>query len=185
MDFSGKTVQQTDHIGYTRSYTPVKVKDKDSGENFIINFTNCKVQGNEASWTIKDGKVVDKNGKTVEDMTIEVTRYQAALIKAAASGDDYGDDAYLDDRDLIGAAYADNAKEALQEAKSEYKLVEDTVNNYGDGYTRYSADALEYGEIFADVENAKGDKGKLNIILEPEYQPPKIEIESKPWWKFW
>ena len=183
MGINGKTVQQTDHVGHTRSYTPVTVRDKDSGKQIVINFSNCKIEGNEATWTIKDGKVIDKNGKTVEDMTIEVTRYQAALIEAAAKGDDNGE--YLDERDLIGASYADNAQEALQIAKSEYKLVEDNVNDYGDDRQRYSADALEHGEIFADVKNDKGETGKLNIVLEPEYQAPKMDSDNKRWWNFW
>ena len=141
-----------------QNYTSVKVKDKDSGKSFVINFTNSKVKGNKAEWTIKDGKVFDKDGKTLKENEIEVTRYQAALIKAAAEGD--GNGKYLDSNDLIGAGFAENAEIALENAQSEYHVAKDEYNNpapFGD------ADALEHGIIYANVENAKGERGHLEI----------------------
>ncbi len=141
-----------------QNYTSVKVKDKDSGKSFVINFTNSKVKGNKAEWTIKDGKVYDKDGKTLKENEIEVTRYQAALIKAAAEGD--GNGQYLDSNDLIGAGFAENADKELQNVKSEYHVAKDDYNNpapFGD------ADALEHGIIYANVENAQGERGHLDI----------------------
>lgn len=148
-----------------RSYTRVRVTDKDSKKSFVIDFANSKIKGNVAEWTIKDGKVYDKNGKTVKDNEIEVTKYQAALIKAAAEGD--GNGKRLDSNDLVGAIYGEAAEAELQKAKSEYHVAKDTYNNppalFG------VADAMEHGVIFAEVENAKGDKGHLKIQLD-DYQ---------------
>ncbi len=183
------TVSKVTIIGNKDGYTPVKVKDKDTGKSFVINFKNAKVTGNEAEWTIKDGKVYDKNGKTIEDNTLEVTRYQAALIKAAA-GNDY-DSKFLDEEDLNGAGYADTAKRELQNAKSGYKLAEwntglvpDKNGNYVPDM-RPAADAGETGYITAEVVNAKGEKGRIIIDMRPETISDNSEKTDKPWWKFW
>ena len=152
-------IDEVKGAGLQQNNTRVKVKDKDSGKSFVINFTNSKVKGNKAEWTIKDGKVYDKDGKTLKENEIEVTKYQAALIKAAAEGD--GNGRYLDSNDLIGASYAENAEKELQNVKSEYHIAEDNYNNpappFGD------ADALEHGIIYANVENSKGERGHLEI----------------------
>lgn len=162
-------------------YTKVTVKDKDSGKSFVIDFTNAKVKGNEAEWTIKDGKVYDKNGKEVTGNELEVTKYQAALIKAAAEGD--GNGKRLDSNDLIGGLYGENAEKELQNAQSEYHISRDTGNippaPFGD------ADAMEHGVIYANVENAKGEKGRLNIEFLNENSAPQAKQEDKEWYEFW
>lgn len=196
------TVSKITPYGNVDGYTPVKVKDKDSGKSFVINFKNARITGNESSWTIKDGKVYDKDGKTIEDNTLEVTRYQAALIEAAAGNDYRGDKNYLDEEDLNGAGYADTAKEALQKAKSEYKLDQWTAG-YVPGQEGHpvpdivpAADATEGGVIIADVINDKGDKGQLTIDIRTDEQLAEeqrlkeeaqkyFEKANKPWWKFW
>lgn len=185
----GKTVVKHTRFGDIGGYTPVKVKNKDTQEIFVINFKNAKITGNEAEWTIKDGKVYDKNGKTIEDNILEVTRYQAALIKAAAKGDEFkGEHDFLDEEDLNGATYAEYAAKELQNAQSEYRL--DKMNI---GYTRKdgktipetvpAADATEGGIIFADVINDKGEKGRLRIDFNNEEQI--VKEKPDPWWKFW
>ena len=202
MPGDGTVVKQT-RFGDIGGYTPVTVKNKDTKETFVINFTNAKVKGNEAEWTIKDGKVYDKDGKTIEDNVMEVTRYQAALIKAAARGDDYkGEHNFLDREDLNGAIYADVAKEELQKAKSEYRL-NDMETGYvpGDngGFVPRivpAADATEGGVIFAEVVNKDGETGGLTIdIRTPEQLADEqrraeeaaehFDRANKPWWKFW
>lgn len=201
MPDNGTVVKHT-RFGDVGGYTPVTVKNKDSGEAFVINFKNAKVKGNEAEWTIKDGKVYDKNGKTIDDNILEVTRYQAALIKAAAEGGYDGYDNYLDEIDLNGAGYAEYAKKALQDAKSEYKLDEMNTGYIPDDKGNFvpdmvpAADATEGGVIFAEVVNGKGDKGKLTIDIRTEEQladeqrrkeeaAKLFEKDNKPWWKFW
>ncbi len=163
-----------------KGYTKVKVTDKDSGKSFVIDFKNAKVKGNEAEWTIKDGKVLDKNGKEVKDNELEVTRYQAALIKAAADGD--GNGKKLDSNDLVGSLYGKNAEAELQNAKSEFHVAKDKINDppaqFGD------ADALEHGKIYANVENAKGEKGHLEIQFLDD-QAQTAQKNDKAWYEFW
>ena len=61
------TINEVNGAGQPQNgYTKVKVTDKDSGKSFVIDFKNAKVKGNEAEWTIKDGKVFDKAGKEVK-----------------------------------------------------------------------------------------------------------------------
>ncbi len=175
------TINEVNGAGQPQNgYTKVKVTDKDSGKSFVIDFKNAKVKGNEAEWTIKDGKVFDKAGKEVKDNELEVTRYQAALIKAAAEGD--GDGKKLDSNDLVGGLYGEKAEAELQKANSEYHIAKDKANYppapHGD------ADALEHGKIYANVENAKGEKGHLEIqFLNEEKAPAKQE--EKAWYEFW
>ena len=142
-------------------YTKVTVRDKDSKKSFVIDFANAHVKGNEAEWTIQNGKVYDKQGKEIKGNILEVTRYQAALIKAAAEGD--GDGKKLDTNDLIGGLYGEKAEKELQNMNSEFHVAKDNINYpaapFGD------ADALEHGLIYANVENAKGQKGHLEIQL--------------------
>lgn len=196
------TVSKITPYGNVDGYTPVNIKDKDSGKSFIINFKNARVKGNEAEWTIKDGKVYDKDGKTIEDNTLEVTRYQAALIEAAAGNDYRGDKNYLDEEDLNGAGYADTAKKALKESKSGYKLdqwiagyVPDSDNHPKPDIVP-AADATEVGVITAEVINDKGNKGRLIIDIRTDEQLEEerrhkeeaqkyFERANKPWWKFW
>jgi len=157
-------------------YTPVKVRDKDSGKSIVINFQNAKVTGNSAEWTIRNGKVFDKAGNEVKDNTLNVTKYQQALIMAAAEGKQFGEIQndkerfILDEKDLTGANYYDSAKEALADVGSEYHIVKDP-NNTNEGYFG-EADALEHGVIFAQLENQKGDKGRLFIQLHDEQGKP-------------
>ena len=121
------TINEVNGAGQPQNgYTKVKVTDKDSGKSFVIDFRNAKVKGNQAEWTIKDGKVFDKNGNTIENNELEVTRYQAALIKAAAEGDENGKK--LDSKDLIGSMYGKKAEEELQKANSEYHIAKDNMN---------------------------------------------------------
>lgn len=202
MPGDGTVVKQT-RFGDIGGYTPVTVKNKDTQETFVINFKNAKVTGNEAEWTIRDGKVYDKNGKTIEDNVMEVTRYQAALIKAAARGDDFkGEHNFLDRDDLNGATYAEVAKEELQKAKSEYKLDEMEIGYFPDENGKFvpeivpAADATEAGIIFANVINDEGEKGRLRIDIRTDEELAEeqrlkeeaaeyFEKQSKPWWKFW
>ncbi len=202
MPGDGTVVKQT-RFGDIGGYTPVTVKNKDTQETFVINFKNAKVTGNEAEWTIRDGKVYDKNGKTIEDNVMEVTRYQAALIKAAARGDDFkGEHNFLDRDDLNGATYAEVAKEELQKAKSEYKLDEMEIGYFPDKNGKFvpeivpAADATEAGIIFANVINDEGEKGRLRIDIRTDEELAEeqrlkeeaaeyFEKQSKPWWKFW
>ena len=196
------TISKVTPYGNVDGYTPVKVKDKDSGKSFVINFKNARITGNESSWTIKDGKVYDKDGKTIEDNTLEVTRYQAALIEAAAKNDCSGYKNYLDEEDLNGAGYADTAKEALQKSKSGYKLDQWTAGYMLDREGHHipntvpAADATEGGIIAAEVVNAKGHKGRLIIDIRTDEQlaaeerykkeaEKYFEKANKPWWKFW
>jgi len=198
MSGDGGTVKKTNHLGFDYgSYTPIKVKDKDSGKQFTINFKNAKVTGNEASWTIKDGVLCDKNGKPIKDNVMEVTRYQAAIIKAA----DSDGDSFIDEDDYTGGGFAYDITEELQEAKSEFKVPEYTYGyTYGkDGelvpLKTYDAEASN-GRFTAFVENSKGEKGKLIIDIRTEEdlqreaqrkaeQQKSIEDANKPWWKFW
>lgn len=202
MPGDGTVVKQT-RFGDIGGYTPVTVKNKDTQETFVINFKNAKVTGNEAEWTIRDGKVYDKNGKTIEDNVMEVTRYQAALIKAAARGDDFkGEHNFLDRDDLNGATYEEVAKEELQKAKSEYKLDEMEIGYFPDKNGKFvpeivpAADATEAGIIFANVINDEGEKGRLRIDIRTDEELAEeqrlkeeaaeyFEKQSKPWWKFW
>ena len=202
MPGDGTVVKQT-RFADIGGYTPVTVKNKDTQETFVINFKNAKVTGNEAEWTIRDGKVYDKNGKTIEDNVMEVTRYQAALIKAAARGDDFkGEHNFLDRDDLNGATYAEVAKEELQKAKSEYKLDEMEIGYFPDENGKFvpeivpAADATEAGIIFANVINDEGEKGRLRIDIRTDEELAEeqrlkeeaaeyFEKQSKPWWKFW
>ena len=151
------------------SYTPVKVKDKDSGETFVIQMVNSKIKGNKAEWTVKDGKVYDANGKTVQDNIVEVTKYQAQIIKAAAAAGDNANSKKLNTYDLIGAGFADKAEKALQNAKSDYHITD--------------ADALEHGKIYADVKNKQGSQGHLEItFLKDAPAPAKEQQQEFVWW---
>lgn len=177
------TINEVNGAGQTQKngYTQVTVKDKDSGKSFVIDFKNARVKGNEAEWIVKDGKVYDKEGKEVKGNELEVTRYQAALIKAAAEGD--GNGKRLDSNDLVGGLYGEKAEQELQNAKSEYHIAKDTGNippaPWGD------ADAYEHGLIHANVENAKGERGHLEIeFLNEETQQAKVS-ENKAWYEFW
>ncbi len=176
------TINEVNGAGQPKNgYTKVKVKDKDTGKSFVIDFKNATVKGNEAQWTIKDGKVLDKNGKEVKDNELEVTRYQAALIKAAAEGD--GNGKVLDSNDLIGASYGKAAEEALQNAKSEYHVRKDTMNDPSALFGE--ADAYEHGVIYADVENAKGERGHLEIEFEDADKQHASAPKEKAWYEFW
>lgn len=163
--------------GEDLNYTKVKVKDKDSGKSFIINFKNAKVTGNQAEWTIKDGLVYDKNGKTIQDNEMEVTRYQAALIQAAA-GNSEKDDTFMDDYDLIGAGYADNAEKALQENKSQYKLDTFEITSGTEREQIKSADATEAGVIYADVVNKDNDEEKGHLTIDMR-TPEQLDARAK------
>ncbi len=191
------TVRKVNHCGYDYgTYTPITVRDKDSGKSFVINFKNSTVTGNEASWTIKDGVLCDKNGKSIKDNVMEVTRYQAAIIKAA----DHDGDTFIDGDDYTGSLFGEQVTEELQKAKSEYK-----VPMYTYGYTIENGEYVPLqtpdaeasnGFFEAYVENSKGDKGRLIIDIRTEedlqYEAQrKAEAEAllnkanKPKWKFW
>ncbi len=142
------------------NFTSVRVKDKDTGKAFVIDFKNAFIKGNESEWTVKDGKVYGKDGKEIKNNELEVTKYQAALIKAAAGGD--GNGKRLDTNDLVGGLYGEMAEAELQKSKSEYHVAKDTYN-VPSSSMGYDADALEHGIIYANVENAKGNKGHLEI----------------------
>ncbi len=166
-------------------YTKVTVRDKDSGKSFVIDFKNAKVEGNTENWKIENGVVYDKDGKPVDGNVLNVTKYQAALIKAAAEGDDRGEGHRLDSNDLVGGLYGENAEAELQKVGSEYHIAKDT---YNDPPTPWGvADAFEHGVIFAEVENAKGEKGGLQITFadaDLRTSPPP-QKEEKSWWEFW
>lgn len=158
------------------NYTQVKIRDKDSGKSIVIKFQNAKVTGNKAEWTILNGKVYDGNGNEVKDNTLNVTKYQQALIMAAASGEEFGEIQnqkerfILDEKDLTGASFYNVAKKALADVGSEYQIVKDP-NNTNEGYFG-EADALEHGLIFAQLKNQKGENGKLFIQLNDEKGKP-------------
>ena len=152
------------------SYTPVKVKDKDTGDTFVIQMVNAKIKGNQASWTIKDGKVYDSNGKAIQDNILEVTKYQAQIIKAAAAAGDGANPERLNNYDLVGEIFASQAEKMLQNAKSEYHITD--------------ADALEHGVIYAGVQNKNGEKGRLEITFMSDKPKPQ-EQNSFSWWKPW
>lgn len=163
--------------GEDLNYTKVTVKDKDSGRSFIINFKNAKVTGNQAEWTIKDGLVYDKNGKTIQDNIMEVTRYQAALIQAAAENSEKGDK-FIDEYDLNGAGYAYNAEKALQENKSQYKLDTFEVIFGTEPKQIKSADATEHGVIYADVVNKDNEEEKGHLTIDIR-TPEQLEAEAR------
>ena len=153
------------------NYTPVKVKDKDTGKTFVVQMVNAKIKGNKAEWTIKDGKVYDANGKTVKDNILEVTRYQAQFIKTAAAAGENANSAKLNEYDLVGAGFANLLEKNLQASKSEYHVKE--------------ADALEHGVIFADMQNEKGEKGHMEISFikdPPAPQEKKFSIWHPSTW---
>lgn len=135
-----------------KGYTRVTVRNKDSKESFEINFKDGVVKGNVAEWTIKDGKVYDKNGKTIEDNVMEVTRYQAALIKAAA-----GDDT-LDEKDLNGANFEYAAKRELSIMGSRFTITTDGMNDATEG-------GIIYGRV---VDEETGERGGITIDIRPE-----------------
>ena len=146
-------------------YTPVTIKDKDSGRTFTIQMVNSEIKGNEAKWTIRDGKVYDAQGKTIEDRTIEVTRYQAQILEAAAEAGDGASKQRLNEYDLVGATFKDKVKQSLAQGNSEYHVT--------------SADASESGLIFANVTNQKGETGRLEITLLKEAPQLKEETTFK------
>lgn len=174
------------------NYTTVRVKDKDSGKTFTIDMVNSQVEGNSAKWKIENGKVyiydaTSKKYKPVNDNTLEVTRYQAAILKAAAEAGDQGGTHKLNIYDICGAAFGERVDKELGRANSEYKVKRHPDVDRSDPYS-YDADALEYGVFYANVTNGK-DNGRLKITINTEpdkypeqYTPPK---ENKPWWKFW
>ncbi len=151
-------------------YTPVKIKEKETGKSFVINFLDAEITGNKNKWKIKDGKVYNADGKEIKNKELKLTKYQAALLKAAARGD--GNGAYLDEKDLIGSGYGQLAAEELKRANSKFRLAKDTTNNpplpFGD------ADAMEHGMIYANVENNKGEKGHLEIKLLDHYVTKEV-----------
>ncbi len=144
-----------------KEYTPVKIKDKDSRKSFVINFIDAEIYSNDKKWKIKDGYVYDQNDKKLKTNEIKVSNAEAALIKAAAKGD--GNGKYLDDDDLVGAVFGILATKELKENNSKYKLVKDETNNnkmpFGD------ADAMKNGQIYANIENNKGEKQHFEIRL--------------------
>jgi len=161
----GDRVSATGYNFEQGNYTSVRVKDKDSGKIFTIQMVNSEIKGNKAKWTIKDGQVYDSEGKTIRDRTIEVTRYQAQILKAAAEAGENANTSKLNEYDLVGAAFQDKIKKSLAEGQSEYQVTQ--------------ADALEHGIIFADVENKKGETGHLEIKFLKDAPPPKDETPFK------
>lgn len=140
--------------------TPVKVKNKDTGETFTINMVNADIVGNKVKYEVKDGKVL-KDGKPIKDNEIELLRYQTEAIKAAAEGDGFGDKHILDSNDINGTTYAENLEKRLQNAKSEFHVYE-----YPDQFPAHkTADATESGLFTALLQNNKGEKGRIDIIF--------------------
>ena len=183
-------IDKTPQVGGNRFeneyvYTQVNVKDKDSGKTFPIQMVNSQIEGNAAKWKIENGKVYiydsqTRNYKPVDDNTLEVTRYQAAILKAAAEAGDGADKSKLNEFDLCGSAFGERVDAELGKAQSEYK-----VRKY-DEDDPYSYDADASGNTFvANVQNANGDKGRLKITIntEPDANPDayrKPSIWSMP-----
>ncbi len=146
-------------------YTPVKIKNKDSGKTIVINFVDSEIISDKNKWKIEDGKVFNSEGKEIKNKEINVSNAQAALLLAAAKGD--GNEKYLDINDLIGSGYGEIAAAELKNAKSKFKIEKDTVNNppmpFGD------ADAMENGQIYANVKNDKGERMHFEIRMTDKY----------------
>ena len=154
---------------------------------------NSQVEGNSAKWKVENGKVYmydakSKTYKPVENNILEVTRYQAAILKAATEAGDGGDKHKLNVYDICGAAFGEKVDEELGKADSEYKVTRHPDVDKSDPYS-YDADALEYGVFYANVNNKKGEKGRLKITIntEPDKNPEQYRKPDteKPWWKFW
>lgn len=154
------------------SYTSVKVKDKDTGKISTIQMVNSEVKGNKAKYTVKDGQVYDANGKAVKDNIITLTRYQAEILKAAAGAGENANTTKLNEYDLVGSAFEAKAEKALQNAKSDYHVVE--------------ADATENGRINAYVKNKKGETGQLEIKFLNDSAPQNAQGKDEAiWYKPW
>lgn len=152
------------------TYTPVKVRDKDTGKTFVIQMVNAQIKGNKAKWTVKDGKVYDAQGNAIKDNVLEVTKYQAQILKAAAAAGENANSERLNDYDLVGGAFNEKAEKMLQSAKSDFHVTD--------------AEALEHGKIYADVKNKKGETGHLEITFLKD-PPPQKDESSFSWWKPW
>ena len=144
-------------------YTDVKIKDRDSGRSFVIKMVNSKIKTASGTWTVKDGKVYDSKGKTLKDNQLELARYQAQFVEAAAAAGDNASAKKLNVYDLVGAAFANKLENSLQSGKSEFHVTD--------------ADALEHGVIYGTMKNSKGEKRNMEIELlqEPPAQAPKKE----------
>ena len=146
-------------------YTPVKIKNKDSGKSVVINFIDSEIISDKTKWKIAEGKVYNSEGKIIRNNEINVPNAQAALILAAAKGD--GNGKYLDENDLIGSGYGEIAEAELKKANSKFKIAKDEVNNppmpFGD------ADAMENGQIYANAQNEKGERIHFEIRMTDKF----------------
>lgn len=141
------------------NYTKVRVRDINTGKIEVFKMQNAKITGNKTEYTIKDGKVYDKDGNWLDGNAINLLKYQAAAIRAAAAG---GDDPHvLNTKDLTGSKYAEDLEAELQKNKSEFHVANNTSMAPELGVK--DADALEYGLIYANLVNAKGESGKITI----------------------
>ena len=69
------TINEVNGAGQPQNgYTKVTVKDKDSGESFVIDFRNARVKGNVAEWTIKDLSLIHICSKTSLTLSSPTTK---------------------------------------------------------------------------------------------------------------
>ncbi|MBQ8460437.1 hypothetical protein IJ541_10105 [bacterium] len=145
-------------------YTDVRVKDRDSGRSFVVKMVNSKIKTASGTWTVKDGKVYDSKGKTLKDNQLELARYQAQFVEAAAGAGDNASAQKLNVYDLVGAAFKGKLEASLQNGKSEFHVTD--------------ADALEHGVFYGSMKNQKGETREMTITLlddKPSNPVPKKE----------
>lgn len=147
-------------VNQNQKLTTLKVQDSSTGKVEIFEMQNAKITGNKSEYTIRDGKVYDKKGVALDGNIINLLKYQAAAIRAAAAGSEEGDHV-LDTKDLTGSKFAYDLEAELQKSKSEYHVANNTQMD--PKLKVKEADALEHGVIFANLINGKGEKGKITI----------------------
>lgn len=126
-------------------YTKINVFDKDSGRQYELYTPNCVFEsGTGTKYTVKNGRVFDKDGKPVANNILTLNRYHAAILEAAAAGGEYASVHKLNEFDMIGSRFEDVAENYLQKNKSEFHITEAEAS--GGWFTAYT-------------ENKKGEKG--------------------------
>ena len=106
-------------------YTKIKVFDKDQHKTTELYTLNCTVESdNGTKYTIKNGRVFDKNGKAVKDNILTLNRYHAAIVEAAAAAGEGASKHKLNEYDFTGGMFQDTAEKYLQKNKSEYHITE-------------------------------------------------------------
>ena len=105
-------------------YTKINVFDKDSGRQYELYTPDCIFEsGTGTKYTVKNGRVYDKNGKIVANNVLTLNRYHAAILEAAAAGGDYASVHKLNEYDFNGSAFEEVAEKKLNNVNSEYHII--------------------------------------------------------------